>query len=60
MRPELRDKLHRLVMLWKLHALHRKVLSMSPEQFLAEVIGGLVSDVEGIEVDLTPIAEEAT
>jgi 2-oxoglutarate/2-oxoacid ferredoxin oxidoreductase subunit alpha len=26
---------------------------------LAEVIGGLVSDAEGIEVDLTPIAEEA-
>jgi 2-oxoglutarate ferredoxin oxidoreductase subunit alpha len=26
---------------------------------LAEVIGGLVADAEGIEVDLSPIAEEA-
>lgn len=53
MRPELPDKLHRLIMLWKLHAPHRKFLSMSPDQFFAKV-NRLDAHLDGMkEVDFT-------
>ena len=47
------NEAHRLIMLWKLHALHRKFLSMSPEQFLAKV-NRLDTHLDGMkEVDFT-------